>query len=315
MAFRWSILFIAASLSLTFQPVKAQQLEWPIKQGVFRLKGISMERLQRDRAIWVYLPPNYRSDEKQTFDLLLMQDGQNLFADSSSFVGEWRVDEQLDSLYALGIPVPIVVAPENGGAARIDEYSPWAGQYGGGEGDLYATFLAKELLPMLQQVYSIDHTWLMGSSLGALINTYCFLKYPHLFCGFAAYSPAYWYNPSIHQMADSSALAGEKLLLHLAAAKEDNGSVVQEMVRLEGALRASDTNAQGAFVHWIHEKGAHNERYWSSHFSETWLLLQQFNPDQPKKQRFQTFECHSPKGKWWGAYSGLWPETYTICKD
>lgn len=194
MAFRWSILFIAASLSLTFQPVKAQQLEWPIKPGVFRLKGISMERLQRDRAIWVYLPPNYGSDEKQTFDLLLMQDGQNLFA-------------------------------------------------------------------------------------------------------------------------DSSALASEKLLLHLAAAKEDNGSVVQEMVRLEGALRASDTNAQGAFVHWIHEKGAHNERYWSSHFSETWLLLQQFNLDQPKKQRFQTFECHSPKGKWWGAYSGLWPETYTICKD
>lgn len=314
MIFRF-FFFITGIIGLAFSPLHAQQAEWPTEPGVTRVKSVSMGLLQRERAIWVYLPPNFERGSLQSFDLLLMQDGQNLFADSSSFVGEWRVDEQLDSLYALGIPVPIVVAPENGGTRRIDEYSPWVGQYGGGEGDLYATFLAENLLPVLQQKYAVQHIWLIGSSLGALINTYCYLKYPQLFTGFAAFSPAYWYNPAIHQMADSLGLAADGLFLHLAAAHEDQGSVVKEMTRLENTLRAADTQRRGSFMHWVHEKGAHNERYWASHFSEAWLLLQQYNSNQPKKQRFQPFECISSKGKWWGTYSGLWPESFEIYKD
>ena len=62
-----------------------------------------------------------------------MHDGQNVFETATSFSGEWEVDESLNTLHENGDYGCIVVAIDNGGAFRIDEYSPWINtQYGGG---------------------------------------------------------------------------------------------------------------------------------------------------------------------------------------
>ena len=73
-----------------------------------------------------------------------MQDGQNLFDNATSFAGEWQVDETLNTLFNAGDYGAIVVGIDNGGGARLDEYSPWLNtEYNeGGDGDAYMTFIA-----------------------------------------------------------------------------------------------------------------------------------------------------------------------------
>jgi predicted alpha/beta superfamily hydrolase len=71
-----------------------------------------------------------------------MHDGQNLFDKTTSYAGEWGVDETLNQLHKDGDYGAIVVGIDNGGAKRMDEYSPWKHErYGGGEGDEYIDFI------------------------------------------------------------------------------------------------------------------------------------------------------------------------------
>ena len=46
-------------------------------------------QLNRNRKIWLYLPPDYFTSTK-TYPVLYMQDGQNLFDNATSFSGEWQ---------------------------------------------------------------------------------------------------------------------------------------------------------------------------------------------------------------------------------
>src|SRR5690606_2354685 len=84
--------------------------------------SLYMPQLNRSRRIWIYLPPGYETSTKK-YPVLYMHDGQNIFDDSSSYSGEWGVDEALDSL-GRGCVDMIVVAVDNGGDKRMNEYSP-----------------------------------------------------------------------------------------------------------------------------------------------------------------------------------------------
>lgn len=71
---------------------------------------IEAPQLKTTKKIWIYLPEGYSSSAKKTYNVIYMHDAQNLFDAKTSFVGEWSVDEKLDSLKA---PV-IVVGIEHG---------------------------------------------------------------------------------------------------------------------------------------------------------------------------------------------------------
>ena len=80
--------------------------------------------------------------------VLYMFDGQNLFDQITSFAGEWCVDETLDQLYKGQHFRLIVVGIDNGGADRLNEYTPWSNPtYGGGQGDLTMRFVKETLKP------------------------------------------------------------------------------------------------------------------------------------------------------------------------
>ena len=88
------------------------------------------------------------------YPVLYMQDGQNLFDDSTSFAGEWEVDEALHNLQMDGNYGCIVVAIENGGTERNDEYSEFNNpSYGGGQGDEYCDFMVSTLKPYIDSHY------------------------------------------------------------------------------------------------------------------------------------------------------------------
>lgn len=169
------------------------------------------------RRIWVYLPPGYEAGGMR-YPVLYMHDGQNLFDVRTSFAGEWRVDETCEQLIGANQLAPlIVIGIENGGGARITEYTPWpAPGYGGGGGDAYLQAIVNVLKPEIDRRYRTlrgpNHTWMAGSSLGGLISAYAGYTYASTFGRVAAVSPSYWWD-SDHFAAHAAAQGRGGLLL------------------------------------------------------------------------------------------------------
>ena len=168
------------------------------------------------RTIDVWLPEGY--SDKKKYAVLYMQDGQMLFDSTITWnKQEWGVDETLTELVkAKKIQECIVVGIWNGGRSRHAEYFPqkpfeslskqeqeivYNAYRSGGQSiffglpissDRYLSFLVKELKPFIDSAYSTKadraHTFLAGSSMGALISLYALCEYPAIFGGAACLS-------------------------------------------------------------------------------------------------------------------------------
>ena len=162
--------------------------------------SFALPQLHRQRRVWLYLPASYAQGQRR-YPVLYLQDGQNVFDNATAYSGEWGVDETLSQLEAAGQPVAacIVVAVDNGGEHRLDEYSPWqnAELHQGGEGAAYTEFLARTLKPYIDAHYrtrpDAAHTGIAGSSMGGLIALYAGLQYPAVFGRVGVFSPATWF--------------------------------------------------------------------------------------------------------------------------
>ncbi|MDP3502494.1 MAG: alpha/beta hydrolase-fold protein [Myxococcales bacterium] len=157
--------------------------------------------LNNSRGVLVYLPPTYLENTTFRAPVVYMHDGQNLFDPATAFGGnEWQVDETMNRTANDGfIAEAIVIAPENGGAARIDEYTPTnTTQYGGGKGGDYLRFLVEELKPAVDREYRTlparERTVVIGSSLGGLISVYAGVQKPDVFGNIGAMSPSTWWD-------------------------------------------------------------------------------------------------------------------------
>jgi enterochelin esterase-like enzyme len=159
--------------------------------------------LRNQRDFIVYMPPGYDEQASRLFPVLYLQDGQNLFDGSTSFVPgmDWRIVQTADECIARGAVQPLVIVGiYNAGKARINEYTPTKDvrSGGGGRADRYAKFLLEEVMPFVQKEYRVQRgpasTGIGGSSLGALASLYIGLKFPHIFGRIAALSPSIWWN-------------------------------------------------------------------------------------------------------------------------
>ncbi|MTI19777.1 alpha/beta hydrolase, partial [Fulvivirga sp. RKSG066] len=210
------------------------------------------------------------------YPVLYMHDGQNLFADSTSFIGEWHVDETLDSLYkATGLAL-IVVGIDNGGEHRINEYTSWTHQkYGGGEGPEYAAFIVNELKLMIDSTYrtQVDNNAILGSSLGGLISHYMIYTYPEVFSKAGIFSPSYWFSEEVITFTETHSFSKEHKIYSIMGDKEG-----------EQGLKAFDlTNEimKGSkyliFKHRTIPGGEHNETFWSQQLADciVWLYKEE----------------------------------------
>lgn len=165
--------------------------------GQFVQHRIRSEALDDERTVTVRLPDRYRP-ETEDYPVVYLKDGQNMFDRRTGFAGEeWGVDETVESLSASGaLPEAILVAIDNGGARRLDEYSRVADpRHGGGAGDAYEAFIVEELLPTIERRYPIDpgRRALVGSSMGGLVCLSLGLGQPGLFAAVGALSPSVWW--------------------------------------------------------------------------------------------------------------------------
>ncbi len=235
-----------------------------------------MPQFNRDRRIWVYLPPDYNISTKH-YPVLYMHDGQNLFDTYTSFAGEWEVDETLNELYDEGYQVPIVVGIDNGGSERIDEYTPWVNAtYGGGQGELYIDFLINTLKPTIDEKYRTlsqrENTAIMGSSLGGLISHYGALSNQDVFGKSGIFSPSYWFSDSVWTFTSDAGKQENMKLYQLMGSEEGEGEAVDHMWQMDSLLTELGFGDDELFSIEI-PNGEHNEALWRENFRDAYLWL------------------------------------------
>ncbi len=240
---------------------------------------IEAPQLKTQKKIWVYLPKSYESTTI-AYPVIYMHDAQNLFDAQTSFVGEWKIDEYMDSIDS---KESIIVGIEHGNEKRIDELTPFANEkYGGGKGDQYLTFIVETLKPHIDSNYRTlpnkEDTVIWGSSLGGLISLYAVFKYPETFGKAGIFSPAIWINKNeLIQFIQNSSFDSNKKFYFLVGSEE--GSTMEmasemvsdqhEMVKLLLKKGVPDKN----IIDKVIPNGKHNETLWSTNFPEAFQWL------------------------------------------
>tara|TARA_R100000935_G_C2809954_1_gene154504 strand:- start:145 stop:972 length:828 start_codon:yes stop_codon:yes gene_type:complete len=235
---------------------------------------IEAPQLDTIKKIWVYLPESYGLKTKK-YPVLYLQDAQNLFDASTSYVGEWKVDEILDSL-KLDL---IVIGIEHGNEKRIDELTPYSHpDYKGGNADAYLDFIINTLKPKVDSLYHIstnaDNTFIGGSSLGGLFSYYATLKYPDVFGKAIVFSPSFWYSEEIFYFTESLELKSlSKNEFYFRAGEKESETMVPLIFKMKELLSSKLSSDEQINMDFIPD-GEHNEKLWSKSFADAaiWLL-------------------------------------------
>lgn len=232
---------------------------------------IEAPQLKTFKKIWVYLPIGYQQSN-QSYPVIYMHDAQNLFDATTSYVGEWKVDETLDERNAQ----TIVIGIEHGNEKRIDELTPFEHpSYKGGQGKSYLNFIVETLKPHVDVVYRTlpgrENTTIWGSSLGGLISFYAAMEYSHVFGKAGVFSPSFWYSGEIYTLVQNkNELPNVKLYLSVGENEGENMVPDQEkMVELllEKGLPKNQLKSR------VVNGKEHNEVFWGEEFLKAYQWL------------------------------------------
>ena len=155
----------------------------------------------KPRNVDVWLPPGYEQGS-EAFPVLYMHDGQNLVHPEEAFIGEtWQVAETMTRLVEEGKVPPTIIVGIWNTKKREPEYMPqkpykwwrtdtwqdriWGLFKGKIISDNYLQCLVTEIKPFIDTTFrtkpGLDHTSIMGSSMGGLISLYAMCEYPEVF--------------------------------------------------------------------------------------------------------------------------------------
>jgi predicted alpha/beta superfamily hydrolase len=143
--------------------------------GVIRLESRDGER---EHTLRVFYPPGYDENTLESFPVVYMQDGQNLFFPQEAFGGNpWRIGETLRILDAMNLVRKVIVVgiyPRD----RMQDYTQ--------DGyESYGRFLVQEVKPWVDATYRTlrgpETTVTMGSSLGGLVSLLLGWRWPDVF--------------------------------------------------------------------------------------------------------------------------------------
>ena len=159
------------------------------------------------RRVRVLLPKNYETDTDRRYPVVYFHDGQNVFYSKEAYVGHsWKVIPAIKR--NPDISRVIVVAIDNDGMQRMNEYSAWKykesnipGMQFGGKGIEYGEFVMDVVKPFIDKEYRTladrEHTAMIGSSLGGNITQFLGLEYQDQIGCLGVFSSANW----LHQEA------------------------------------------------------------------------------------------------------------------
>ena len=223
--------------------------------GPFEIPGIGPRHLR------AYVPR--ARPKKKPPRLLVLFDGQNVFDDGPSFnrVG-WRAHEAAEKLRS---NAPIIVAVEHGGAARIDELSPFANERSRGLLPALVDWLADEVvtdawkkLGVLPEPRGVT---IGGSSMGGLAAMYAHHKRPDRFGAALCMSSSFWFGRG--RIAEFVAHSGRPLAsnIYVDVGKREGRGMTEGSRGLVALLHARGYDDR-TLKFRLDERGRHDERAW-----------------------------------------------------
>ena len=247
------------------------------------IEDFNMPQLERTRRLWIYLPPGYEKSFKR-YPVMYMHDGQNLFSDSTSFSGEWGIDETLEKMIKRKeLPKMIIVGIDNHPQYRLDEYTPFPFEYHGqkinAEAPLYGQFIVETLKPYIDEHYRTKKgrkfTGVSGSSMGGLVSVYLALEYQDVFSKVGALSSAFGVcrNDLIAFIAQHPKEYPIRFWLDAGTKEGENMDIERNQLPIKDALIAAGWE-EGEEVNFIIYKGAeHYESFWRQRFGDVLAYL------------------------------------------
>ena len=227
------------------------------------------------RKVRVYRPANFIPLSQ--YSVMYMHDGQNLYDDSTSFAGEWHVDEVLDSLRKHNGINCIVVGIDNIGEKRMQEYNPFDNErFGKGYGTEYVDWMVNTLVPSIDSMYPTHATpysrAIMGSSMGGLISHYALLRYPNVFGAAGIFSPSYWIcDDDLTAFENQFPLQTDQLVYMLAGGRE--GRNMKKLTKKHFAHLQKQQINSTLLTRVFDKEGMHNEQFWSTYLAEAFVFL------------------------------------------
>jgi predicted alpha/beta superfamily hydrolase len=238
---------------------------------------IDSRHLGAKRRITVVRPRLRRGAKHETFPVLYLNDGQNLFDRSRAFGGvTWNVPATVHGLIRRrSIPPIIVVGIDHGETLRSREYLPVEDERNpdarGPVGRQYAEFLVSEVMPFVEGTYpaarGASHRGLGGSSYGAVAALYTSLVHPGVFGRLLLESPSlYVGNQFLLRKARSAPRWPARIYLGVGTRETSradwNEETVENVRRLEAILRGRGFGSRRLKV--VVEEGAtHSEGAWA----------------------------------------------------
>lgn len=228
------------------------------------------------RTLRVYLPPGYAGGSAR-YPVIYMFDGQNLFDDATSYVGEWGVDESMDALAREAGFEAIVVGLDHGNALRLHELIPyWNVRLLPNAGGPFVEDLVREVKPFVDANYRTlpdrANTAIAGSSLGGLSADYAIHRYPQVFGKAAVFSPSYWVSDVPFSNARARPLpAGSRVYLFMGGKEGDES--VANVARMAAILHGQPGGAKTVALR-IEPDAGHDEAAWKQAFPAAvrWLF-------------------------------------------
>jgi predicted alpha/beta superfamily hydrolase len=239
------------------------------------------EILPDDRAVSVYLPPQYLEERERRFPVFYLHDGQNLFDGRTSYIAgkTWNANTTADRMAEAGEIEPVVlVGIANTGLRRMAEYTPTRDfKMGGGEGRSYGQLLIEELKPLIDRTYrtlpEAKSTAVGGSSLGGLISLYLGFAHSEVFGKIAVMSPSLWWDHRSILNAITQQATKPELRIWLDMGTAEGARHLRDADMLERLLLKRGWR-NGVDLTYVKAQGAvHDERAWSERFGDVLRFL------------------------------------------
>jgi predicted alpha/beta superfamily hydrolase len=257
----------------------------PVSTGNLWLHELPSRIFGNTRLLRVWLPPDYDGWGATRYPVLYLNDGQNLFDPATAFAGvHWQVGETATRLIAERKIRPLIIVGIDNTKCRAHEYIPYKSKdprVFNAKGKCYPDFLQREVMPLIEEHYSIlkgpENTGLGGSSLGGLIALYTQVAAPGVFGQLLIESPSLFVaNRKILEECRRFHNWPARTYLGMGTREvgnaEKDARIVGDVRELETILRDAGLDAQRLKV-CIEDCATHSESAWAARFPEALEFL------------------------------------------
>lgn len=260
----------------------------------------SVSKLAR-RKLWIYLPPNYNTS-KDSYPVLYIQDGQNVWDGQQLPFGGWKINTTIEKLLFENKIYPIIVVGIENSWERPKEYVGFSTFYGmitndeqrklaeenKVKSDAYMDFVVNEVMPFVEKNFRVkkgrDNTAIAGASFGAGVSLHIAFNHPDKFGMIGSISGGH-YPVGSSQFQQKPYLVFDYLIneelpktpifkIFLSCGTTDiDAMFVEETEKMYNELKKRGWVEGKDLYYLISTNKGHNERTWAEQVPEMLLFF------------------------------------------